>query len=492
MTMNPHAYTLFIATVFAATPLSCGGNVGSESNATDAGGGSSDALADITTDSPTDQGGETGEETDADADVVADRVEEDPLAPIDPVPDPPGSAFDCVNEWPSFTTPAPSASLNKRRLDVRLVANVETNLSDVSPSAYSEGYLAFADAAKLVSYNVTTHKYSVYDQWVGKASRVSPPVARKDMPGAFVFGAHVVASFSPSFSAGPDWSLVLSASRIPGASATETSRILAGPDGNLYLTATDATLRVLQSATGDRVSLYNFSLGKGHILREPDFGIGDRYFVSGRSYLRAGGVAYEPPVHDGKKVKVIAATYAHQLVGYYDVDDETSRHLVVLDRCGKFQWSAPVQPKQVLLGFDDALIVLSPSSTGKNAASVYSRDGRRLAGPVNDVGTLLALGADNVVYVGVCDNVGEDRHLSIRALSPTLEQLASLGVGGLCSERHEPDAVLLEDGLLLVPAREEKQGVLVGFVETASPGLARTAWPTRMRDNLRSGWVASW
>ena len=42
-----------------------------------------------------------------------------------------------------------------------------------------------------------THKYSVYEQWGGQASRVSAPVARNDTPGAFVFSAHVVAGFSP-------------------------------------------------------------------------------------------------------------------------------------------------------------------------------------------------------------------------------------------------------------------------------------------------------
>ena len=107
--------------------------------------------------------------------------------------------------------------------------------------------------------------------------------------------------FLLGFSTGFDWSVVLSASRVSGASATETPRMLAAPNSNLYFTATDATLRELQSATGDQVNLYDFSLGKGHILPEPDFGIGDRCFLGGRSFSRASDRAYEPTVHDGKK-----------------------------------------------------------------------------------------------------------------------------------------------------------------------------------------------
>lgn len=192
-----------------------------------------------------------------------------------------------------------------------------------------------------------------------------------------------------------------------------------------------------------------------------------------------------------KLVTIIAATYARQLVGYINTDNEASRKMVVLDHCGKFLWSLPTYPKQVFVGFDDSLIVITESSKKTNIATVYSRDGKLMAGPVHDVGTFLSLGADNVMYFANClvKDPSTPDNLAVHARSSTLEMLGTASVAGLC-DIH--DAVLLNDGMLLFPQRANKGGIQMGRVETSSPGLARTAWPTRLCDNQRTGWIAAW
>jgi hypothetical protein len=54
--------------------------------------------------------------------------------------------------------------------------------------------------------------------------------------------------------------------------------------------------------------------------------------------------------------------------------------------------------------------------------------------------------------------------------------------------------VLLDDGQLLITRTHFGQPMELELVRmaTASPGLARTAWPTHHRDNARTGWIAAW
>ncbi|MCL2825266.1 MAG: hypothetical protein FWD57_14845, partial [Polyangiaceae bacterium] len=113
------------------------------------------------------------------------------------------------------------------------------------------------------------------------------------------------------------------------------------------------------------------------------------------------------------------------------------------------------------------------------ASFQYAINGELLAGPGEWFDRYLALGADGVSYVAKC--VGSGGNLEVVALSPSLDVIDRLDLGPNCF--YGSEAVLLDDGLLIVHRRLPDNNTELVRIATASPGLAKTAWPTKMRDN---------
>jgi len=195
----------------------------------------------------------------------------------------------------------------------------------------------------------------------------------------------------------------------------------------------------------------------------------------------------------GVPVSVDEAAYSRRLIGWARVKGFDPTDLVVVDECGNLQWSrGPAYGYMVLVGFDDSLLVREFHG-GDPVFYRFSIDGAVLAGPSKFGDSMpLALGADGVLYLArrvpcsyPCDY---DNSLEVVAVSESLEVLDRIDVGPYS---HKASAVLLDDGLMVV-VRDGRTGIDFVRIQTASPGLARTAWPTIRRDNERTGWVAPW
>ena len=126
---------------------------------------------------------------------------------------------------------------------------------------------------------------------------------------------------------------------------------------------------------------------------------------------------------------------------------------------------------------------------------IYSSDGEPQAGPIPLDWNYLpkAIGADGTIYYTYCTDFSnmDGSVMSVQAYSPTLQRLWSVELGKPCLD--EPP-VLADDGVLYVLRSKNEQQpphLELTAIQTASPGLANTAYPTLRVNNRRTGWVGS-
>jgi len=205
------------------------------------------------------------------------------------------------------------------------------------------------------------------------------------------------------------------------------------------------------------------------------------------AYDRGTGAAISAARIDGEDIHIVRATYSHRLIGLVGQYPPIGvvRPIVVLDECGNYQWSLPEDAHWVrAVGFDDTLLVQTHPDKGLKHY-VVSMEGAVIAGPWASYSGFLSLGSDGTMYFAHL----VDGELTVIAMSPALEELAQLHVAD--NQDRCEGAVLLDDGRLLITCAGGGR-INVFTVATASPGLAKTAWPKEGRDNARTGWVAPW
>jgi hypothetical protein len=221
-------------------------------------------------------------------------------------------------------------------------------------------------------------------------------------------------------------------------------------------------------------------------------GIGDTFFVESQPYRTVDGGRSDAPVIEGAIVPVGHSTYSGLLAGrLVDVQAELKWRSYLLDKCGELLWGFPKDGSWLvsLVGFDETLLVGNVDG-GSKSAYLYSVTGERLKGPVVMPGMPTTLGADGTYYVTECSATTDSlSEMTIRAYSPDVAPLWSLELGRPCI--YSP-LVLADDGVLYV-AREHTDGVEDGIevlaIQTRSPGVAPTAWPTRQHDNRATFWL---
>ncbi len=124
---------------------------------------------------------------------------------------------------------------------------------------------------------------------------------------------------------------------------------------------------------------------------------------------------------------------------------------------------------------------------------LWAPDGKKVLGPKPGDGRPLAVGADGTIYTTSCISLRrapEYYTASISAFSPDLELLWRLDLGNLCTVGS---AALDEDGVLYVVrqlGRDHVTSELVA-IQTASPGLADSSWPSWRHDNQGTSWLVS-
>jgi hypothetical protein len=119
--------------------------------------------------------------------------------------------------------------------------------------------------------------------------------------------------------------------------------------------------------------------------------------------------------------------------------------------------------------------------------TVYRRDGSIAAGPTPSQGWPLVVGADGVIYTtGSVKTDGGTLAPRIVAHSRELEELWQLDDPDLDGAF---DAVLDETGVLYYLGYGGNGGFLLVAIQTQSPGLAQSSWPSLRHDNHRTQWL---
>jgi len=266
------------------------------------------------------------------------------------------------------------------------------------------------------------------------------------------------------------------------------SNMLVHPDGTLYFSSDKGSLNAINPVDGASVWTRELPLTELGYRLNPSSGVDDRLFVGGIGYHKDTGAVVELPNLNGRDLMFMMAAYSQRLIGL-DVGPSSARDIVVTDACGEHPWTIPLEDGSVgIVGFDDTLLVSSPYAPPNwMKYYLYSRDGDLLAGPSEPFRPgPTVLGADGVFYFVTCAH-GEK--LEAVALSPSLDVIARLETGDSCGSDYP---FLLDDGQMLIPHPGTGGKGKIVRISTASPGLARTAWPTYARDNARTGWLAAW
>ncbi|MCL2825573.1 MAG: hypothetical protein FWD57_16395 [Polyangiaceae bacterium] len=267
------------------------------------------------------------------------------------------------------------------------------------------------------------------------------------------------------------------------------------PDGTLFFAASDEKLQAISPSDGKPLWVRDHALAADGTMSNPIAGVGDRLFLThNRVAQRSDGEPIQAPTVNGKKVNVYGAAFSRKLLASYSYSPE----LFVLDECGQLVWSLQAYNAvfaHSIVGFDDSLLTTATAYNGVDYGERklyrYSIDGTVLAGPYSTGGVTnpLALGADGVYYVATCPLGDTEGDLELLALSESFELVDKVNLGPPCGA----SGVLLDDGMLVI-TRSTVPDYKPEFVrvQTASPGLAKTAWPTNGRDNSRTAWLAAW
>jgi outer membrane protein assembly factor BamB len=275
-----------------------------------------------------------------------------------------------------------------------------------------------------------------------------------------------------------------------GSGIWTSSRMLLSPSGILYFAASDGYIYALRTSDGQVHWKQGGALRPDGIVRPVIIGVGDALFVDDKVYRAGDGTLLGSIAVNGAPVQPGPAWAAGFVAGrFVEVGDRLQLRLHLLGKCGQLLWSFPDRDSWHvgLVGKDDALLVRRFDGTNF-WSHWYSATGALLDGPHPTRGIPTALGADGTVYSLECvaGPLGPG-DMTVFAYAPDLSVSWSLPLGAPCNFQA---AALADDGVLYI-ARDVSNGVEVVAVQTASPGLASTPWPTRGHDNGRTGWLGS-
>ena len=390
----------------------------------------------------------------------------------------------CIENWPVDPKATPSPSLPIDNAGQVLWTKEVPGGSFEGPLAMAGERLAYVVGNTLT---LVDRGGELVNTFMDPSSfgAVNGPVA--DTNGNFYFGTANLISVTPDGE--PRWRFVLGPDISQVAETTYTSQLTLSPDGILYFSATDGFLYALRASDGELVWKRQVGLNKsGTGPLKAGYGIGDTIVTVRGHYHATTGEMSASPVVDGTEYWVGLASFSGLIAYYWDEAHYTFR-IHALDRCSEPKWSFPTDKYMdvVLAGFDDSLVGIYG-----DAAFIYSATGEQQAGPapLDFHYYPKAIGADGTLYYTYCTELynKDAGEMSVQAYSPSLELLWSVELGKPCLD--EPP-VLADDGVLYVLRWKYTPDVHLELtaIQTASPGLANTAYPTLRSNNRRTGWI---
>jgi outer membrane protein assembly factor BamB len=172
--------------------------------------------------------------------------------------------------------------------------------------------------------------------------------------------------------------------------------------------------------------------------------------------------------------------------------DVSVGNIFVYDHCGKHKWSGTPRGSGVMLS-GELLAIGTKYQNGE--LLLFNTDGRVVAGPVPAEGWPIVTGADGTIYNYSCVD-GKNSINRILAYSYDLKELWRLDLGGALCYHITGNVVLDDDGVMYLMRNGDAEGgaiesTQVIAIQTRSPGLADSSWPSLRHDNRGTAWLVS-
>ncbi len=385
----------------------------------------------------------------------------------------------CIPGLKPFPLPEPSAPL------------------PVEPKVLWSKTIATGDAAKHFGFAVSGDRIAVSDEgnvWIRDLD--GEPVAKisdytalsitgavGDGKGNFYYGADHVVSLDRD--GNTRWVYDFGALSVPSEHGYTASLVVA-PDGAIYFGASDKHVHALSTETGQLLWKTAYVPGlSGNGLGKATNAVGDVVFVDWVGYHRKTGAPLGVFLYDGIPAGISRINSRYEVSLW-----QQFYYSAVADSCGKIFLERERTPVvRTLFGFEDETMATystqNPDGTYRKFATLEGQNHLPIL-PMREVDWVpVIIGADGVTYA-----VGTDGTTTqLVALRRDMTEIYRLPVPGVLSVY----AALLDDGRLYFDTYyvTTKARVLVA-IQTTSPGLARTAWPSVQGDNTNSGWVGPW
>ena len=272
------------------------------------------------------------------------------------------------------------------------------------------------------------------------------------------------------------------------------------PDGVLYGVASDGMLRAMRASDGELLWSQPTETWSG-LLSKVVGGAGDAVFVGS---VGGSGVS----VFDTKNGTSLGRLEAFGAIGMWALGwtlevVSNAAGVFVFDRCGRSKWST-FRPNQLHTNTESGVITLGEllvgmefqtdnrgNPVGDFSLSLYDADGQVKVGPAVRDGQPFLAGADGTIYT-VYSRYAPSGTSQLIAYAPDLTELWRLDIGG--PNGHDPggNGVLDTDGVLYLAQADERGVTQLLAIQTSSPGLADSSWPSLRHDNRGTSWLVPW
>jgi outer membrane protein assembly factor BamB len=169
------------------------------------------------------------------------------------------------------------------------------------------------------------------------------------------------------------------------------------------------------------------------------------------------------------------------------------------DCCGRLKWttlaSSTYADRSGVISFGEVLVSTkwdidsSGNRTSADRMYRYASDGAIVQGPVSGVGEPYLAGADGTIYTVNCE-YSSPKANQIIAYTSDLRELWRLDFGAV-DQCPVGNGILDDNGILyLARGKGSTEGVEIVAIQTQSPGLAESSWPSLRHDNRGTMWLS--
>jgi hypothetical protein len=166
----------------------------------------------------------------------------------------------------------------------------------------------------------------------------------------------------------------------------------------------------------------------------------------------------------------------------------------VFDLCGGLKSqnaSAGFSRSGIIAVGELVAMVTAPNAMGQwTQIALHSTNGSIVTGPAPSEGQPIVAGDDGMIYTYSCRSSAPTFY-GIVAYSYDLKEAWRLDLGGSECRGITGNVILDDDGVMYLTRVADGGTVEALAIQTASPGLAESSWPSLRRDNRGTAWLVS-